>query len=575
MSTGRLASTDRKPRRPSGDPTAIRPEMRLSTYAWALVVVGVAGAVFFVIVGNSDPWWFEVDEELAEWIGSVRTSWVADIADAVEWLGSPWSLRVGLWGGVAVLLAYRRWRQLFTLATVVVAVEWLTERALEAVARSRPEGALEAIDGYSHPSIALAGLGVVLVGLGYALIPRGRLRRMWFVASAIAMVAAGLARLYLSVSYLSDLVLGALGGAAIAVGAFALLVPDESFPIDYHRRRSAHLPVTGKRGVVLREALEQQLLATNGMESVTMRHALTTQLGCDVVHCQLVDLKPFGQAGSAGSTPLRISVRGRIQGDVFAKLYSMNHLRSDRWYKLGRAILYGRLEDERPFTSVRRLVEYEDYMLRVMRDAGLPSPVPHGVVQLVPGREYLIVTEFFEGSVEIDQAAVGPEIVNEALDIVRRLWDAGLAHRDLKPANLLVQRGSVKLIDVAFGEVRPTPWRKSVDLANMMLILALHAGPELVYERALARFTEQEIAEAFAATRGLTIPSQLKSHLKAHQVSGGLDLIEAFRKLAPERSPISIQRWGLRRLGLSAAVIFGSIVLIVATFQNLRGVDLL
>ena len=62
MSTGRLSSADRKPRRPSGDPTAIPPDMRLSTYAWALVVVGVVGAVFFVIVGNSDPWWFDADE---------------------------------------------------------------------------------------------------------------------------------------------------------------------------------------------------------------------------------------------------------------------------------------------------------------------------------------------------------------------------------------------------------------------------------------------------------------------------------------------------------------------------------
>ena len=540
-----------------------------------MVVVGVLVTVVMTILGNPEPWWFEVDEELTEWIASIRTAWVTDVADGVEWLGSPWSLRIGLWGGVAVLLIYRRWRQLFTLVAVVVTVEWLTERAADTIARSRPEGALEAIDGYSHPSIALAGLGVVLVGLGYALIPRGGRRHVWFVVSAIAMGVAGSARLYLGVSHLSDLVLGALGGAAVAVGAFALLVPDESFPIDYQRRRSAHLPVTGKRGLVLRGALEQQLLATEGMESVAMRNALSTQLGCDVVHCQLVDLKPFGQAGSAGSTPLRISVQGQIQGDVFAKLYSMNHLRSDRWYKLGRAILYGRLEDERPFTSVRRLVEYEDYMLRVMRDAGLPSPLPHGVVQLVPGREYLIVTEFFEGSVEIDQAEVGPEIVDEALGIVRRLWDAGLAHRDLKPANLLVQGGSVKLIDVAFGEVRPTPWRKSVDLANMMLILALHVGPELVYERALARFTEQEIAEAFAATQGLTIPSQLKSHLKAHQASGGVDLIEAFRNLAPERRAIAIQRWGLRRLGLSTAVVVGGIVMIAVAIQNLRGVGLL
>ena len=41
----------------------------------------------------------------------------------------------------------------------------------------------------------------------------------------------------------------------------------------------------------------------------------------------------------------------------------MSHVRADRWYKLGRTILYGRLEDEAPFQSVRRLVEYEDYAL--------------------------------------------------------------------------------------------------------------------------------------------------------------------------------------------------------------------
>ena len=51
----------------------------------------------------------------------------------------------------------------------------------------------------------------------------------------------------------------------------------------------------------------------------------------------------------------------------------MNHVRADRWYKLGRTILYGRLEDEAPFQSVRRLVQYEDYALRLLRDVGHPD----------------------------------------------------------------------------------------------------------------------------------------------------------------------------------------------------------
>ena len=63
--------------------------------------------------------------------------------------------------------------------------------------------------------------------------------------------------------------------------------------------------------------------------------------------------------------------------------------------------------------------------------------------------------------------------------------DAGLAHRDIKPANLLVRDGH--LIDVFFTEIHPTPWRQAVDLANMMLCLALRNDPQRVYERACAQ----------------------------------------------------------------------------------------
>lgn len=574
MTEPQATTTHSHPRRPSGDPEALRLEIKRSTYAWAAVLAGVTFATVWALY-YPDPPWFEFDETVIGWIESIRTAWVADIADAIEWIGSPWSLRFGLWGGVAILGVYRRWLHLFTLVTVVVFVGWLTEQVSTGIERPRPSDALELIDGFSHPSIGIAGVAVLLAGLGYSLIPRGPHRQLWFRSSTILIVIAAASRLYLGVSHFSDVLIGAFGGAALAVAAFTLFVPDESFPVDYRRRRSAHLPVSGARGLLLREALEKQLLASGGPQAMAMRDALRDQLGCDLVHCQMVDLKPFGQAGSAGSTPLRISVQGRIRGDVFAKLYSTNHLRSDRWYKLSRAILYGRLEDERSFNSVRRLVEYEDYMLRVMRDAGLPSAKPLGVVQIVPGREYMIVTEFFEGSVEIDQADVGQEIIDEGLGVVRGLWDAGLAHRDLKPANLLVQDGRVKLIDVAFGEIRPSPWRKSVDLANMMLILALHVGPDLVYERALNMFSDEDISEAFAASRGLTMPSQLRAYLKAYNKDEGIDLIEAFRRLAPDHPPISVQRWGVRRIGLAVGVLVGAAALVVVAFENLRGVNLL
>jgi len=110
---------------------------------------------------------------------------------------------------------------------------------------------------------------------------------------------------------------------------------------------------------------------------------------------------------------------------------------------------------------------------------------------------------------------------------------------------------------VAFVEARPSPWRQAVDLANMMLCLALRASPELVYRRALQYFTVEEISEGFAAARGLALPSQLRHLLRAQ----GRDLHAEFVRLLPSPPrPIRVQRWSARRVGVWAAIL-GLVVL--------------
>ena len=86
--------------------------------------------------------------------------------------------------------------------------------------------------------------------------------------------------------------------------------------------------------------------------------------------------------------------------------------------------MYGRLEDEKPFNTVKRLVQQEDYALALMQRAGLPSPEPFGVAELTPEREYLIVFEFIDGATEIGDAEVDDAIIDQGLAIVRKLWDA-------------------------------------------------------------------------------------------------------------------------------------------------------
>jgi serine/threonine protein kinase len=206
-----------------------------------------------------------------------------------------------------------------------------------------------------------------------------------------------------------------------------------------------------------------------------------------------------------------------------------------------------------------------------MKDAGVRAPEPMGIAVITPEREYLIVTEFLDEAVEVTDADVDDDLIDDALLLVKRLWDHGLAHRDIKPSNIMVRGGVAYLIDVAFGQLRPSPWREAVDLANMMLALALRSSPEQVYERAIRIFSPEEIAEAFAASRGITLPTQLRRELKKKSV----DLLEEFRRLAPLRTKLPIQRWSIRRIGLALWVLFLVGAGLLLGVANLEGIGLL
>ena len=132
----------------------------------------------------------------------------------------------------------------------------------------------------------------------------------------------------------------------------------------------------------------------------------------------------------------------------------------------------------------------------------------------------------------------------------------------------MVRDGRILLIDVAFAELRPTPWRQAVDLANIMLCLALRSSAQEVYDRALRQFTIDEVSEAFAAARGLALPSQLHRALRAE----GRDLHGEFLRLLPERpTPIKVQRWTLRRV-VSALIAAILLVLLVLNAAQLSGI---
>jgi membrane-associated phospholipid phosphatase/tRNA A-37 threonylcarbamoyl transferase component Bud32 len=479
-----------------------------------------------------------LDAAVMGWVAGLRAPGLLAAMQVLAALGSYLAITALLWGLLLALLFLRRLRQLLVVLLAWILQGFLIQYLLAPLLqRPRPFGVELRADWYAWalPSAQLAALVVVLIGILYGLVPEGRWRQTgkWVTTALVILIAV--ARLYLGVEAPTDVLVGVAIGVTITLLGFRIFAPSQVFPITYRRGRSAHLDVGGARGQAIRQALHDQL-------------GLVVE-----------DVQPFGLAGSAGSTPLRISVKGDPDTWLFGKLYAKTHLRADRWYKLGRELLYGRLEDEKPFNTVRRLVQQEDYALQKLYLAGLPSPRPYGVVELTPEREYLLVTEFFAGATELGEAEVTEQVIDDGLGIIRKLWQAGLAHRDVKPANLLVRDGHLLLIDVFFTEVRPTPWRQAVDLANMMLCLALRSSPQRVYQRALRQFSVEEISEGFAAARGLALPSQLRRMLREQ----GRDLHGQFLQLLPQRpQPIRIQRWSARRIGLLLLVVPLAVLLV-------------
>jgi membrane-associated phospholipid phosphatase/tRNA A-37 threonylcarbamoyl transferase component Bud32 len=478
----------------------------------------------------------------ATWLGAgtlrslqdAMPEWLVKLCQRIDVIGGVAAVGVLRVATVLVLAGYKRWRHLVVFLATFVLTDWTSVRLL-GVERVPPSGIVPMTDRatFWFPSRPVASFAVTLAGMAFVLVRAGGRRRLGLAAAVTLSIAYAGSRLVLAADYPLDAAYAALFGVTAAAAAFAAFVPDDVFPVLYRRGRpSAHLDLGGERGRAVVQAMAEQLDFT------------------------VTEVEPFGVKGSGGSSPLRMTV-DELQGHLFAKIYSTNHLRADRWYRLGRTLLYGQLEDEVPFASVRRLVEYEDYALRLLSDIGVPVAQTYGIVELIPNREYMLVTEFFEDARTLDDAPVDDTVTDDGMALVRTFWDRGLAHRDIKPANLLVKDGHLQLVDVSGLEVRPTPWRQAVDLANMMLTLSLQSDPDSVFTRATKVFTPEEIAESFAADVAIAVPTQLRARLKADP----RPIRRRFEELVPEHASVAIQRWSVRRTALLICTALTAVVL--------------
>ncbi len=518
-------------RRPSGEPPPLPREQGWTRWAWIVVGVVLLGVLLAAVLAGIDSA-TSFDNSVLRWFADHRTTTLTDISKSLLAASGLTAVLVTRVVVALVLVVFKRFRQLVAFLATFVLVDWLVAAALSVPLPAPDVAPVVAPGPFTFPSRPISAIAITVILMAFVLVPRGPARRVLLVVGNLLIAVEVAAKLLLATDVPSAMLYSWLLAVVVPPLVFRWGVPEEVFPVSYTRGgNAAHLDLGGER-------------------QIAVTHAMADQLGMEVTK-----VEPFGLEGSGGSSPLRMTLADGTR--VFGKIYSTSHVRADRWYRIGRTILYGQLEDETPIGSVRRLVIMEDFALRFLRDSGIRVATTYGIVELTPNQEYMLVTEFFEGSKNLGDSEIDDVAIDEGLQLVRTLWDIGAAHRDLKPANMLIKDGHLQLVDVSGLEIRPSSWRQAVDLANMLLTLALQTDADRVYARATASFTPDEIAEAFASDVGLAVPTELSSKLKAD----ARPLRERFKELAPAEAPISIQRWSGRRLALTAIAAVSILVL--------------
>lgn len=160
---------------------------------------------------------------------------------------------------------------------------------------------------------------------------------------------------------------------------------------------------------------------------------------------------------------------------VFAKVVAHDERSADLLFRLYRSLTPRDLGDERPFSSLRRMVEHEALVSLMARSTGISTPRVLAFAAAEPGG-FVLSYEGIDGS-SLD--GVAPEQLTDA--VLDAIWDQietlryhRIAHRDLRLANVfLSDEGEVWLIDFGFSELAASDLLLRTDIAELLASLSL------------------------------------------------------------------------------------------------------
>jgi uncharacterized membrane protein YbhN (UPF0104 family) len=200
--------------------------------------------------------------------------------------------------------------------------------------------------------------------------------------------------------------------------------------------------------------------------------------------------------------------------------------------------------------SVDRAVERRALLSYATQDAGVPTPRLCALVRVGPDTAVLAF-EHAGGSTLAEQAAwATDEELGRVWDMVLRLHAHHVAHRGLTADRILFTSDSrVMLLDPGDGDVAASDLQRRLDLAQLIVELALYVGPEKSVELALDKVGGTELTAVLPLLQPVALVRSTRHELRHRR-----DVLKAVREdlvaVVPgeELPPVRLERIRLRTL---------------------------
>jgi glycosyltransferase 2 family protein len=274
--------------------------------------------------------------------------------------------------------------------------------------------------------------------------------------------------------------------------------------------------------------------------------------------------------GLAGSRHYEVTTRDGGQLDVV--VFDRDQQAAGLFYRLYRLVRVRRQVARGVPLSVERTVERQALLSYATQDAHVPTPRLRTVVR-VGSEAAVLAYEHCEGTTLAEKDGCTDAELRRVWDTVTRLHACHVAHRGLTAERIMfTPDGQVMLLDPGDGDVPASELQVRLDLAQLILELALYVGPE----RSAQLAVEKVGADGLTGVVPLLQPVALVRSTR-HALRRRRDVLPALRKAlqaavpSDEVVPVQLERIRARTLVTLVASVAAAYLLAGELAQNSFG----